>query len=127
MLVQALVEEIRVEDRHNIQPIFRVPEDGTALTSAVRAPSDAVALRGLEPCVRHLDLARRRCVRHLHEVVLARRVAIHEIGPVNEDQQPVPALMHTADEGNHPARQQAPNRQNKAHPWVDPSLLVIIL
>jgi len=47
-LVQALVHEIRVEGRHAIQPVFRVPHGGGD-EDAVRALSRSVGAGGLEP------------------------------------------------------------------------------
>ncbi len=53
-LLQALVHEIRVDSRHAIQPIFRLPTLGERLgepegEGAVRAPSSLVGATGLEP------------------------------------------------------------------------------
>jgi hypothetical protein len=49
-LLQALIHEVRVENRHAIQPVFRVPLAGDLVaSSAVRAPSPSVGAEGLEP------------------------------------------------------------------------------
>ena len=47
-LLGTLIHEIRVESRHAIQPVFRVPE-GTRGGRAVRAPSRSVEVSGLKP------------------------------------------------------------------------------
>jgi site-specific DNA recombinase len=49
VLVQNLVQEIRVEDRANITPYFRLPDGGDPSLPGVRAPSRSVGRRGLEP------------------------------------------------------------------------------
>ena len=49
-LLQALIHEIRVDSRHAIQPVFRVPLAGDAMAGdAVRAPSRSVEVMGFEP------------------------------------------------------------------------------
>jgi hypothetical protein len=49
-LLQALIHEIRVDSRHAIQPVFRVPLAGDVLAGdSVRAPSRSVGAGGLEP------------------------------------------------------------------------------
>ena len=47
-LMQALVHEIRVEGRHSIRPVFRVPQ-GNEDKGAVRAPLHTVGAEGVEP------------------------------------------------------------------------------
>ena len=48
--LQALIHEIRVDSRHAIQPVFRVPLAGDTMAGdAVRAPSGSVEVMGLEP------------------------------------------------------------------------------
>ena len=49
-LLQALIHEIRVDSRHAIHPVFRVPlARDPQPDDAVRAPSGLVGARGLEP------------------------------------------------------------------------------
>ncbi len=50
-LVNALVQEIRVESRNAIQPVLKVPAGSatTATDGAVRPPSGLVGAEGLEP------------------------------------------------------------------------------
>ncbi|HXY27723.1 MAG TPA: recombinase family protein [Acidimicrobiales bacterium] len=47
-LLGALIHEVRVESRHAIRPVYRVPS-GDHVQHAVRAPSRSVGRRGLEP------------------------------------------------------------------------------
>jgi len=50
VLLQALIQEIRVDSRDAIHPIFRVPMGGDHHENgAVRAPSQSVGAEGLEP------------------------------------------------------------------------------
>ena len=49
-LLQAPIHEIRVDSRHAIQHVFRVPLAGDAMAGdAVRAPSRSVEVMGFEP------------------------------------------------------------------------------
>ena len=49
-LLQVLIQEIRVDSRHAIHPVFRVPVCGEhEQDDAVRAPSRLVRPGGLEP------------------------------------------------------------------------------
>ncbi len=47
--VQALVQEVRAEDRNSVVPTFRVPMNGQP-PGLVREPSRVVGRQGLEPC-----------------------------------------------------------------------------
>ena len=53
-LVQALVQEVRAEDRRRVVPVFRVPMNGQ-VPALVRAPSRVVRRAGLEPATRCLE------------------------------------------------------------------------
>jgi len=49
VVLQSLVQEIRVKDRGDITPYFRLPDGGEPAFTGVRAPSRSVGRRGLEP------------------------------------------------------------------------------
>jgi site-specific DNA recombinase len=55
--VQALVQEIRAEDRNHVVPTFRVPINGQ-LPAVVREPSRVVGPTGFEPVTRRLRVCR---------------------------------------------------------------------
>lgn len=47
-LVAALVQQVAVQDKHNIKPVYRIPTDSAEL-NLVRAESSRVGAKGLEP------------------------------------------------------------------------------